>query len=220
MFCLYHFPLCPFSRLARILLIEKQLVFKLIEEKPWERSVNLLRLNPAADVPVLIAENSSISSIYAICEYLEDLDTPISFLRNSNIENAEIRRIMHWTYYKLYNEVTRYIIDEKIIAYYNNLSPRVNYIRAARENLTHHLKYFEFLLKTRKWLAGNSLTLADLSAATHLSSLDYLGEINWDNFPLLKEWYSVLKSRPSFRALLVDRMRGFTPPPYYQNLDF
>lgn len=220
MFCLYHFPLCPFSRLARILLIEKQLVFKLIEERPWERSINLLKLNPASEVPVLIAENSTISSIYAICEYLEELETPMNFLSKNHIDNAEIRRIVHWICYKLYNEVTRYIFEEKIIAYYNNTSPRVSYIRAARENLAHHLKYFEFLLKSRKWLAGNSLSLADITTATHLSCLDYLGEVNWDNFSLLKEWYSVLKSRPSFRSLLADRIRGFTPPPYYQNLDF
>ena len=35
-----------------------------------------------------------------------------------------------------------------------------------------------------------------------------------------KVWYSALKSRPSFRAILADRMEGIRPPPDYDKLDF
>ncbi len=220
MYCLYHFPLCPYSRLSRILLVEKQLVFKLIEERPWERSKNLASVNPALDIPVLITDDQPISSIYAICEYLETLAPHGMFFGDSHLSNAEIRRIMSWFLYKFHSEVTKYFMEEKIISYYENISPRVNYLRAARFNLSYHLEYIEFLLRTRRWLAGNNLSLADLAAATQLSTLDYLGEIDWDKYPLVKEWYAVIKSRPSFRALLTDRIRGFNPPAYYQNLDF
>lgn len=223
MYSLHHFHLCPFSRLVRIILIEKQLPFKLIEEKPWERDISLAKLNPALEVPVLVIdEQHVISSAYAICEYLNAINSSDwLFSENNHLLNAEIRRLTSWFFYKFYPEVTKYILEEKVISHYlSDQPPRVNFIRAARANLNYHLDYIEFLLKSRKWLAGDILSLADLSAATQLSTLDYLGEVNWEKHLLVKEWYSVLKSRPSYRSLLTDRVRGFTPPPYYQNLDF
>ena len=35
-----------------------------------------------------------------------------------------------------------------------------------------------------------------------------------------KGWYSGLKSRPSFRPLLAERMEIVTPPKYYEDVDF
>ena len=53
-----------------------------------------------------------------------------------------------------------------------------------------------------------------------MSVLDYLGEIDWSDAPTAKEWYQRLKSRPSFRPLLSERVRGVTPVPHYADLDF
>lgn len=221
MYILHHFSLCPFSRLARILLVEKQCGFKLSEEKYWERSASLAAINPALEVPVLIAEGQPICSIYAICEYLEAAIPPLLFFTSNNLINAEIRRLFHWFNDKFYHEVTKYIIEEKVISHFTRRGePRSDFIRIARSNLNYHLGYIESLLHSRKWLSGDNVSLADLAAASQLSCLDYLGDIDWDKYQLTKEWYAVLKSRPSFRQLLLDRIIGFTPPPHYQNLDF
>ena len=64
------------------------------------------------------------------------------------------------------------------------------------------------------------MSLADLAAAAHLSCLDYLGDVPWDEHPVAKEWYARLKSRPSFRPLLADHWPGTQPPAHYANLDF
>jgi glutathione S-transferase len=220
MYTLYHFPLCPASRLARVILAEKQLQFKLIEERYWERNMSLAEMNPAFETPVLLVDKQAICSISAICEYLEE-SIGLQFLSNNHLVNAEIRRLFSWFSYKFHSEVTKYILEEKIVPHYTTgKAPRTNFIRAARKNLESHMDYLEFLLKSRRWLAGGSMSLADLAAATQLSCLDYLGDMNWDKHQLTKEWYAVIKSRPSFRALLVDRVKGFTPPAHYQNLDF
>ena len=220
MYTLYHFPLCPLSRLARVLLAEKQLSFKLVEERAWEKSDRLNAMNPALELPILSIDKQNICSIYAICEYLEAISQDVMFLSRSHSINAEIRRLLYWFNHNFYNEVTKYFLEEKVVLHYTRGVPRSNLLRVARNNLTYHLDYMEFLLHSRKWLAGDSLSLADLAAATQISSLDYLGDIHWDKHQLTKEWYAVLKSRPSFRAILNDRIMGFTPPPHYQNLDF
>ena len=83
-----------------------------------------------------------------------------------------------------------------------------------------HMTFLDALSGQRAYLAGRSLTIADLSVAAHLSAYDYFGDVPWDLTPDLKDWYSRIKSRPSFRTLLADRIDGTRPPKHYADLDF
>jgi glutathione S-transferase len=83
-----------------------------------------------------------------------------------------------------------------------------------------HLDYIDFLLDHRKWIAGSTISLADLAAAAQISVADYLGGIDWAGHALTKAWYSAFKSRRSFRPLLAERISGIEPPSYYENPDF
>ena len=93
-------------------------------------------------------------------------------------------------------------------------------LRAGYANLREHLRYLGWLAETRKWLAGNSVSLADFAAAAHLSVLDFQADVDWKVSPPAREWYARMKSRPSFRALLTDRVPGMAPPMHYADLDF
>jgi len=94
-------------------------------------------------------------------------------------------------------------------------APDSQALRAARTNIKYHLKYFGWLAQTRDWMAGDRMTNADLAIASSLSLLDYLGEIDWAEDADLKDWYARMKSRPSFRPLLADRLRGMPPVSHY-----
>ena len=76
------------------------------------------------------------------------------------------------------------------------------------------------LLESRSWLAGSFLTLADFTAAAHLSCLDYISDVDWNRSSNVKDWYAKIKSRPAFRSILADQVSGFPPPPHYTDLDF
>jgi hypothetical protein len=52
------------------------------------------------------------------------------------------------------------------------------------------------------------VSLADLAMAAHLSALDYFGEVPWTEHQPVMEWYLRMKSRPSFRPLLSDRVQA------------
>ena len=56
------------------------------------------------------------------------------------------------------------------------------------------------------------LSLADFTAAAHLSVIDYLGALDWRGHKQTKDWYAVMKSRPCFRPLLGERMEVIVPP--------
>ena len=59
-------------------------------------------------------------------------------------------------------------------------APDMELVRAARANIRYHLRYIGYLVGNRKWLAGDRLTYADLAAAAHLSCVDFLGDVPWD----------------------------------------
>ena len=99
-------------------------------------------------------------------------------------------------------------------------SPDTETLRAAKNNIKYHLAYIGWLVRTRDWLAGDSLTYADLTAAAHLSAVDYLGDVPWDEDETAKNWYARIKSRPAFRTLLAETLPGLPPSPNYANLDF
>jgi glutathione S-transferase len=98
--------------------------------------------------------------------------------------------------------------------------PDSSAIRAGYSNFRYHLDYISYLTERRNWLAGDDLSYADLTAAAHLSSLDYIGDVDWEKHEGVKSWYARIKSRPSFRSVLSDRIPGYPPPKHYSDLDF
>jgi len=225
---LLHYPLCAFSRSIRLALAECGVEAELAEERPWEWRAEFLKLNPAGTLPVLLTDaQGAISGSYAISEYLGDtMDerSGVSFapFPGDAAARAEARRLTDWFHRKFFEEVTSYLVEEKVFRRFGpqSASPDMEAMRAGRNNLRYHLSYIGHLTETRSWLAGDALSFADLAAAAHLSTLDFLGEVPWEEFEPAKNWYALLKSRPSFRPLLQDRVAGFTPAGTYADLDF
>lgn len=223
---LLHYPLCPFSRSVRLALAECGIEAELAEERPWEWRAEFLALNPAGSLPVLISDaDGPISGAYAISEYLGETGAGGGGFQpfpGDAAGRAEVRRLVDWFHRKFHDEVTNYLVEEKVFRRFGpkSASPDMEAMRAGHENLRYHLTYIGHLAEKRSWLAGDALSFADLAAAAHLSALDYLGEVPWEDHEPAKHWYALLKSRPSFRPLLADRVAGFIPSGTYADLDF
>ena len=222
MLTLHHSPLLPTCRKIRLMLREKNIPHALKTEDFWLRRVDFFALNPAGEVPVLVTHNQqSIVSAYAIAEYLDETFPEVQFFGNSAAERAEVRRLVDWFDNKFDREVTQLVLFEKLFKRLMGYGePSSEAIRAGKKNILYHLDYVAHLLKSRNWLAGDYLTLADITAAAHFSCLDYLGDVAWEEYPTVKEWYSLIKCRPAFRDLLDDRVQGFKPPAHYMDVDF
>jgi len=156
-----------------------------------------------------------------ICEYLDEAYPDSSLMGRTLAERIEVRRLTSWFDGKFAAEVTQNLYGEKFL---RRLTRRGNpdpaAIRTGYTALRYHLDYISWLAETRKWLAGSALSLADFAAAAHLSTLDFIGEVDWSISPQAKDWYARMKSRPSFRGVLADRVSGTTPPVHYADLDF
>jgi glutathione S-transferase len=226
---LYHYPFCPHSRFVRLVLAEMGMEPELREALPWERRTEFLVLNPAGTVPVLVDSELVVPGAAVIAEYLDETRglalAARRLLPDGPAERVEVRRLLDWFLHKFHDEVTSYLVHEKIHRRFMGTAlgggpPEMGALRAARTNVRYHLKYIGYLIATRNWLAGDDLTYADLAAAAHLSCVDYLGDVPWDEDETAKDWYARVKSRPAFRALLSDRVPGMMPANHYANLDF
>ena len=219
---LYHWLMSPLARKVRIVLAEKNLDFTLKAEKVWERRAEFLALNPAGEVPVLIEPDSTVlADCYAIVEFLDEVYREKLLIGINAADRAEVRRLSAWFDLKMSREVTDNLVGEKMMKrLIKEGQPNSQAIRAGHANLPHHLDYIGYLVDRRRWLAGDHFSVADISAAAQLSTLDYLGDVPWDQHELAREWYARVKSRPSFRAILADHVVGLPPPPHYADLDF
>lgn len=219
---LFAFTLSPACRKVRLSLAEKGLQADLIETQPWDRPPELLKLNPASQVPVLVESNGvRVADSHAICEYLEEVYPSRSLLAETPEGRAEIRRLVGWFDGKFREEVTENILTEKVMKRLRRGGePDSTYVRAGVANLRIHMDYLSWLAERRNWLGGDTISFADFAAASHLSVLDYIDTVPWEDYPAARDWYMKLKSRPAFRGLLADHLPGIAPAPHYANLDF
>jgi glutathione S-transferase len=230
MLTLLHHPICPHSRFVRLVLGEYGISPRLVEERVWDRREEFLALNPAGATPVLLAEGGPpVPGAAIIAEYLDETRGEAlpqhRLLPTDPDDRVEVRRLAEWFNGKFHAEVSGPLVQERIFKRYRPVaqgggSPDTDVMRAARNNIRYHMAYIGWLVRSRNWLAGDRLSYADLAAAAHLSVVDYLGDVPWNEDEAAKIWYARVKSRPSFRPLLADLLAGIPPSPTYADLDF
>lgn len=218
---LYHTPLSPFCRKVRLVLAEKRLEVELVEDRYWEDNAELIRRNPAGKLPVLRHEGRLMSESQAICEYLDETVPEPPLMPADAAGRYEVRRLCAWFDDKFNAEVTRPVMEERVWKKIRRDGyPDSRAVKDGLRAIKTHIDYLSELLDKQRWLAGNSLTLADFTAAAHFSCLDYISDVDWDRSESLTGWYATIKSRPAFRGILADQMPGIHPAPHYAELDF
>ena len=218
---LYHLALSPFCRKVRLVLAEKRIEVELVEERYWEPGSEVLKRNPAGKIPVLRMDGRLMAESQAICEYLDETVPAPPLMPGSPLERYEVRRLCAWFDDKFNRECTRPVMAERVWKKVMRQGhPDSRTVKAGLAAIRRHMDYMRSLLEHRRWLAGDTMTLADFTAAAHLSCLDYISDVDWTHSAEVQEWYAKIKSRPAFRSLLADHLPGVHPAPHYALLDF
>ena len=220
MWQLFQFPLCPFSRKVRLLLSEKGVGYELWRENPWERREEFTNMNAMARTPVIRNNERGLTLVdsRAICEYFEETVERSPMINGTAANRAEIRRLVALFDENYFNDVTAPLLQERMMKrLITRQPPDSRLLREAMKLAHEHLYYMDWLIDHRPWLAGATMSLADLAAAAQISVADYLGGIDWSGHEQTKGWYAVFKSRPSFRPLLSERMDVIHPPSHYSD---
>ena len=221
MWRLHQYTLCPFSRKVRFACAVKGISVELVQEYPWERRDRFAALTPAGQTPVIQNGNITLADSAALCDYFEETIERTPLLGAGPEERAEARRMVAWFDQKFYAEVTAPLLSERMYKrVFLRQPPEAGIVREAARNAEAHLDYLDFLLDRRRWLSGPAFGLADIAAAAQISVADYLGGIDWEGHDPSRIWYSALKSRPTFRPMLGERMEDLPPSLHYDKLDF
>ena len=184
---------------------EKGIAYDLERESPWAPRDEFLHLNPAGTTPVLVQEGhvAALADSQAICEYFEETVDKFPLISGSAFERAEIRRLTAWFDQIVFADVVAPLMHERMKKrIIDRAAPDAGVLREAMRRANTHMDYTDYLLDHHSWIAGGTMSLADITAAAHLSIADYLGGIDWAGHTPTKRWYAAIKSRPSFRALL------------------
>ncbi|HEX3810196.1 MAG TPA: glutathione S-transferase family protein [Rhizomicrobium sp.] len=210
---LTHLLLSPPSRFARLILGEKRLAYDPV---------------PADDsnmhLPVFVdLDGTRCEGLWAIVDHLEGTYPEQPLVPEEAAARAECLRLLDWSMGPFQEAVTRRIVFEKAAQRFTGApaqrAPDMNIVRAGRDALKDTLTMLGTAAEEHGYLACRDCTLGDLAMAAHISALDYYGEVPWKEFPQASEWYVRMKSRPSFRSLLGDRVPGQPPVAHYAELD-
>ena len=190
---------------------------------PWSPNPEVARLAHGAVSPALVDQGGHgrivTAGPQAICEYLED-EGGARLLPLGPQDKAEARRLWRWCE-DAFVDVNASLLTERVSQWIRrDRQPDSNRLRKGAHALRGRMTFLNALCEERNYIAGRHLSIADLSAAAHLSAYDYFGDVPWDSTPDLRAWYARIKSRPSFRPLLSDRVDGARPAKHYADLDF
>ena len=126
MLTLYHHPFSPSSRFIRLVLSEYGAAFEERHVEPWDRPQELLVLNAAGTVPVLVENDGpAICGPGPIMEYLDETRgyalTDRRLMPDHPEARAETRRLVEWSLVKFDQEVVGHLVRERI---YKQIMPK------------------------------------------------------------------------------------------------
>jgi glutathione S-transferase len=178
-----------------------------------------------AHMPLFVdLDGTRCEGLWAVVDHLEGTYPEVPLVPDQSEGRAETLRWLDWTITVFGDHVTRKVVYEKANPRFTGAptrsTPDMNVIRGGREALRELLPMLGKTVDQNGNLASRACTIADLALAAHLSALDYFGEVPWDLNLAIREWYVRMKSRPSFRSLLADRVPGQPPMAHYAELDF
>ena len=211
---LIHLMLSPGCRLARLMVAEKRVACDSVQAADGR--------NP---MPVLVEmDGTRCEGVWAILDYLEGHYPDHPLAPEDEGERRQSLRWLDWAMGPFHEQVTQRIVYEKAGQRFTGAparrGPDKNVIRLGREEIKAALAEIGKAAESNGNLAGRAPSLGDLAVAAHLSTLDYFGEVPWEEYPACTEWYVRMKSRPSFRSILADRVPGQPPVAHYAELDF
>lgn len=221
---LYGMPFCPLSRKIHFGLLEKQLKPHLVLEKTWQPSARLIALNRTGQLPVLVDREVICANDYVACEYLNEAYGAVCLMGKTLAARTETRRLVSWFDTYFYRDVYKTLFYERALKKYTSRGadrgPSTLTLKEGRVKLREYLESLDQVASEHIYLNRHAFSWADIAGAAHLSCIDYLGDIPWQDFPSVKEWYLKIKSRPTFRIFQAQTFPGLTPCAWYGCLDF
>ena len=237
---LYNSPISTCSQKVRLVLAEKRLNWKdhrLQFAQDEHLSPAYLRLNPNGVVPTLVHRGAVVVDSSVINEYLDDVFEEHPLRPADKVALAHMRA---WRQYidevptpsVRYPSYNAYFVpwfaemsQDEFQAYAERRPLRRDFylklgrtgfsaqeIDAAINRLGDAMKRMESALERTRWLAGDSISLADFSILPIIVRMEDLGlDHLWAGRAAVCSWYERMQARPSFMTAYYEGSRALGP---------
>lgn len=204
---IYDFILAPYPARLRLALHAKGLhdlvEFKVVNiGKGEHRTPEFKKLNYSASIPVLeFADGTTLSESVAITQYIDNIDNNPILTGKTPLEQGTIHM---WT-----RKVEAEFLDP-YIAYFHHSTPGLGpeletyqnneYGLLQKERGIRGARYIDSILKTRPYIAGDSISMADFTIIAGFIIHSLIGSEIPEDCVTLKAWFEKVKTVPFVKA--------------------
>ena len=202
---LYGSPTSPYVRKARVLISEKKLPVRFVEEDPWPEDSRIPTRNPLGKVPALeIEPNNYLFESVLVVHYLDHVDGKTLTPKDPG---------SYWQA-QWWQALGNGIIDAAVTRIVETRRPQDKQMpeKLAREEARIHraVAVGEGRCTGGTCLVANRFTLADIVMGVALQYVDFRYPHDWrTGAPKLAKWHAGIVQRKSFQETMPP---GFTPP--------
>ena len=215
-FVVHTIPGSPFARAVLTTLEEKAARYRLVPLTPQDmRGPRHLGLHPFGRMPILEHGDFRLYETQAIVRYLDRV-LPRPALTPSDPQlAARMDQLMNINDWYLFRDASAPIGFQRVVGpMLLGLTPDEAVISAALPKAQLAFDELARLLSANTFLAGDALTLADLTIAPHLAMLS--GTPEWPALVRgnanIGAWLERMNARPSMQATTVQRVMAMAEP--------
>jgi glutathione S-transferase len=156
------------------------------------RRPEFLKLNPAGKLPILIDDDFVLTESVAIVLYLAEKYSHKGLLPIDLKQRAQVNRWLLFTATELEQPLWRIVHHTALYPEHLRLTAEVS---LARQDFTDMVAVMEEHMQERKFIVGDTLTIADIVGAY---TLDWANEVQLlDDFPHLLRYMERMYARPN-----------------------
>lgn len=192
---IYGVPQSTYVRTCRLACSEKGVSYDL--EPLMPQSEEMLALNPTGRVPAFRHGDLLLQETSAITRYIDEAFPGPALQPTDAAERAQMNLWMSLTADNFYQTMIRDIVLPRL----GVVEKPEEAIVEAGKTLDAQLKRTDETLQQRSYLAGDSLTLADLFLTPILFWLEKTpeGQATFNKVPAVQGWYQKIGERQSFK---------------------
>jgi glutathione S-transferase len=209
---IYDIPGFPNPARIRIVLAEKgldaQIEFVKVDLFAAEHKQDaFLAINPTGTVPVLeLDDGTFISESVAITEYLDNLDGNPTLTGKTPKQKAIIHMMQKRADDQLIDAIGIYFhhatpgLGDRVLPYKSpEWTHRKEWGERHRDKFVRGMRYFDGVLKTQPYIAGDQFSMADITAYAALLHAGFTTVAIPDDCTALAAWQAKISERPSVK---------------------
>jgi glutathione S-transferase len=198
---IYSSARCPYAQRTRMLLIEKELPFEVIEVDLRSKPDWFLSVSPYGKVPVVVDDQETVYESAIINEYLDEKYKNIPLMPEKPFEKAKARIWMDYCTNK-YLTLSRKLLTDNG----NDELQSQNKEKLKQALIYIEKECFEKNSSGPFWL-GEKISLVDLHYAPffeRFSAFKYLFDVEWpEECSKMNTWWETIQQRDSFKMTVL-----------------